>query len=102
MDGLEGDGAIEDGVEGLVDDAHGAAAQLAQYFVAPDGGGDALRSMSDAQRHLSQNPSRKGPNYRFSHGAARIAAPTLGGETASAAACFLAVHHPLPDHLRPD
>jgi hypothetical protein len=41
LDGLEGDGPPEDGVEGLVDDAHHPAPDLAADVVAPDGGGRA-------------------------------------------------------------
>jgi hypothetical protein len=37
-DGLEGDGPIEDGVQGLVHDAHHSAADLAANVVAADGG----------------------------------------------------------------
>jgi hypothetical protein len=39
LDGLEGDGPPEDGVEGLVDDAHHPAPDLAPDVVAPDGRG---------------------------------------------------------------
>ena len=36
LDGLDGDGAADVGVDGVIDHAHGAAAQFPDDFVSPD------------------------------------------------------------------